>query len=97
MVEGALTAPSPQQYLLFAIISTEFRGRFNEQSENDGAIVAGDFDQIGLCDQPAEFDQLARALAALHLPRPHVMPRRLRLQAVPRLHRSPMRRPCCGQ
>ena len=83
--------------MLFAILATKFRGRVNEQPENYGAIIAGDLDQVGLGDEPAEFDQLARAFAALHLPCPRVMSRPLRLKAIAGLRHSPVRRSCSGQ
>ena len=69
---------------MFARFAAQRRGGFDEQPEDDGAIVAG------------ELDQLARSLAALHLPGPRVMPRPLRLKPIAGLHRSPMRRSRSG-
>ena len=77
----------------FAVLAAQLRARLDEQPENDRAIIAGQLDQIGLGNEAAKLDQLARPLAALHLPSPRVMPRPLRLKAVARLNRSPMRRP----
>jgi len=81
---------------MFARFAAQRRGGFDEQPEDDGAIVAGELDQIDLGDKAAKLDQLARSLAALHLPGPRVMPRPLRLKPIAGLHRSPMRRSRSG-
>lgn len=92
-LERALSPPSPQRELTLARFASQRRGGFNQQAEDDGAIVAGQLDEVGLSDESTKLDQLMGAFAALHLPRPRVMPRPLRLQAIARLHRSSMRRP----
>lgn len=79
--------------MLLAAFSAQRRGSLDQQAEDDRPIIAGQLDQIGLGNEAAEFDQLARSFTALQLPRPRVMPRPLRLKAIARLHRSPMRRP----
>lgn len=79
--------------MLLAAFASQRRGSLDQQAEDDRPIIAGQLDQIGLGNEAAEFDQLARSFTALHLPRTRVMPRPFRLQAVPRLNRSPMRRP----
>src|SRR5687768_9910983 len=89
-IERALTPTTPEQQLLLAPFAPQRRGRLDEQPEQDGAVVARQFDQIGLGDEAAELDQLAGTLAALHLPRSRVMPRPLRLQAIARLYCSPV-------
>lgn len=84
---------APQKKLLLAAFAAQRRGGLDQQAKNDRAIIASQLDKIGLGDQPTQLDQLARPLAALHLPCPRVMPRPLRLETVARLRRPPVRRP----
>ncbi len=65
-------------------IAFEPVGDPEQRAENGGAVVAGQFDKSGLDDETAEFDQMPRPLAALDLPRAHVMPCPCRLMAVVR-------------
>jgi hypothetical protein len=46
----------------------EFRGDGEEGTEQYGAIIVGEFDQSSLLNQSTEFDQMARAFAAVHDP-----------------------------
>ena len=69
---------------MLALIALEFAGHPQQRAENHGAIIAGQVHDPGLDDEAAEFDQMSRALAALDLPGPHVMPRQRRLMPVVR-------------
>jgi len=90
--ECPLAAPPPQCEHLLATIAPQGRCRFDQKSEDHRAIIVGQLDQICLRNQSAKLDQLARALAALHLPRARVMPRPFRQQPVAR-RRRPLCRP----
>ena len=53
-----------------------------QRAEDDGATIAGQVHNARLHDEAAEFDEMARSLTALGLPRPHVMPRPLCLMPI---------------
>jgi len=76
------SAPPPQRELVPGLVGAQFCRRLDQQPEDCGAIIVGQFDKARLGDKPAQFDQLPRALAALHLPGPRVMPRLLQCQAM---------------
>lgn len=95
--ERAPPPAAPQDHLLIAGFTSQRRRGIDQQPQNDRPIVAGKLNQIGLGDEAAEFDQLTRTVAALHLPFPRVMPRRLSLKSVASLYRPPVRAPCCSQ
>lgn len=81
---------------MFALIALKLVRHPEERAENDGAIVTGQVDDAGFDDQPAEFDQMSRALAALDLPCSHIMPRLRRLMTVARHSVAPKRHQCRG-
>src|SRR3546814_18543059 len=69
-IECPHATPAPQRHQPFAIGTPQFRGRLNQQSENNSAIILRSVEQPGLRDQPAELDQPPRAFAPLPAPRP---------------------------
>lgn len=66
------------------MLALKFTCHPEQRAVDDGAIVAGQFDDTRLDHEPTELDQMPRAPAALHLPVAHVMPRPCRLMAVAR-------------
>ena len=46
----------------------ELVGKFEQPTQQGGAVVIGEIDEAGLGDEAAKFDQVMRALAALHDP-----------------------------
>ena len=60
-------------------------------------VVAGQVHDASLDDEAAQFDEMPRVLAALDLPRAHLMSRPCGLMAVARRPVAQQRRPCCGQ
>jgi len=91
--KSTLSASPPQGQDLCAILASEPASRINQQAQDHSPIVIGKRDQIGLHDQSAQFDQMARAFAALHLPvapgETCVMTRLTQLQTTPRGHFPP--------
>lgn len=85
--ERALASPPPQQQRPFLVITTQPCRRLDQQPEDHRTIVIGEFDQPRLCNEPAELDQLAGALASLHDPRACIMPRSAGEQPVARRRR----------
>lgn len=83
--ECPLPAPPPQCQRLLAILATQPGGGFHHHAEQHGAVVVCQLNQPGFDDEAAQFDQMPGAFAALHLPFPRVMPRRLSLESVERL------------
>ena len=77
-----LSPPPPQRELNAGLVDTQLGRRLNEQPEDHGTIIIGQFDKTSLGDQPTQFNQLSRARAPLHLPGPCVMPRLLQGQAM---------------
>ena len=69
-----LSLCGPQRSCPFALIALELVGAPEQRAEDDGAIIAGQVNDPGFDDEPTEFDEVPRALAALDLPCPHVMP-----------------------
>lgn len=78
----ALASPPPQYQHFFAPIALQSRGGFDKQPEHYSAIIVRQLDQPCFGDKAAEFDELARSFAALHLPDPRVKARPRRQQAV---------------
>ncbi|ABQ38286.1 hypothetical protein BBta_6371 [Bradyrhizobium sp. BTAi1] len=68
-----------------------------QRAKDGSAIIAGQVDESSFHDEPAEFDQMPRALAALDLPCAHIMPSPCCLATVARRPVSPERRQCCAQ
>ncbi len=60
---------------MFTLLALELVCHPKQRAVDHGAVVAGEVHNPGLDDEAAEFDQMPRALAALDLPIPHVMPR----------------------
>lgn len=82
VIERPPAAPPPKCQRFIAVVAAQCRRTLDQQPEDHCPIVVGQFDQTGLCHQPAQLDQLPRPLAARHLPLARVMPRQLRQQAV---------------
>src|SRR6185437_15118848 len=80
----------PQCPRMLMLIAFEPIAHPEQRAIDRGPVVASQFDNPGLDDETAEFDEMPRALAALDLPRAHVMPRPCRQIA-------PARRQCRGQ
>ena len=78
--ERPASAPAPKRHALFTVVALKHRGDFEERAVEHGAIIAGEIDQTGFPNKPAEFDQMPCALAPLHDPFPRVMSRALRFQ-----------------
>src|SRR3546814_14740585 len=74
-IEAPQATPGTQRLQPFAIGTPKFRGRLNQQSENNSTIILRSVDQPGLRDQPAELDQPPRAFAPLHDPGARVVTR----------------------
>src|SRR5690606_33490717 len=81
----------------FATLAAELFGNPDHRAVDRGAVVIGQVHDARLDDEATEFDQMARAPAALDLPVPHVMPRPLRLMPVARRPVAFERRRCRGQ
>ena len=75
----------------------EFFSHPEQRTVDHGAIAAGQVDEPGFHDEAAEFDQVPRALAAIDLPRTHIMPRFCGLIPVARRSVAQKRLPRCGQ
>jgi hypothetical protein len=82
---------------MFVLIAFELVSHPEQRTENGGAIIAGQIDDPGFDDKATAFDQMPRALAALDLPRAHVMPRSCHLMAVAGRPVAPERRQRHGQ
>src|SRR5436190_19392736 len=82
---------------MFAPIALQLVGHPEQRAENGDAVVAGQLHDTGFDDKAAEFDEMPRALAALDLPRAHLMSRPCGLMPVARRSVAQERRPCCGQ
>src|SRR5262249_36363614 len=65
----------PQRSHPLALIAFELVAHPEQRAIDRGAVVAGQFDDPGLDDETAEFDEVPRPLAALDLPCAHVSPR----------------------
>jgi hypothetical protein len=72
-LERLLPHCGPQRSCPFALIAFEFVGAPEQRAEDRSAVVAGQVHDSGFDDEAAEFDEMTRALAALDLPRAHVM------------------------
>ncbi len=72
----------PEAARAFSLVTAELVGHPEQSAVDHDAVVAGQFDDARLDDEPAELDQMPRTLAALDLPVPHVMPGPRRLMAV---------------
>lgn len=70
---------------LSALIALKPVSHSEQRAEDDGAIIAGQVHDPGFHDEAAEFDETARALAALDLPRAtcYVVPLRLDADCAP--------------
>ncbi len=71
-LERLFPLSGPQFPRPFTVFAVKLFGHSDERAENDGAIIVRQFDNAGFDDEPAEFDQMARPLSSLDLPRPHV-------------------------
>jgi hypothetical protein len=60
---------------MFALIALELVSHPEQRAVDGDAIIASQFHDTGFDDEAAEFDEMPRALAALELPRAHVMSR----------------------
>lgn len=87
----------PQRSCPFALIAFELLDNPYQRAEDRGAIIAGQVHDTGFNDETAQFDEVPRALAALDLPRAHVMPRLCGLMPVARRPVAPECRQRCGQ
>ena len=87
----------PQCPRMFAMIAFELLAHPEQRAIDRGAVVPGQFDDPGLDDETAEFDEMPRPLAALDLPCAHVMSRPCRLMAVARRPVAPEHRQRRGQ
>jgi hypothetical protein len=67
---------------MFALIALELVSHPKQRAVDRGAIIAGQLHDASLDNEPAQFDEVPRALAALDLPRAHVMSRLCHLMAV---------------
>ena len=63
-------------------MALQLGGDPQQRAVDDSAIIVGQFDDACLDDEPAEFDQMSGALAALDLPGAHIMPSPCRLPAI---------------
>lgn len=54
--KGAPPPAAPQNYLLFTRFAAQGRGGIDKQTQDHGAIVTGELDEVGLGDETAEFD-----------------------------------------
>ena len=75
-------ARSTAEMAALALIAFELVAHPEQRAIDLGAVVTGQFDDPGLDDQTAEFDEVPRPLAAIDLPSAHVIPRPCRLMAV---------------
>jgi len=80
--KSPLAAPPPQRELTAGVVGAQPCSCLDQQPEDCGTIIIGQFDKASLGNQPAQLDQLPRALAPFHLPGPRVMPRLLQGQAM---------------
>jgi hypothetical protein len=92
-IEGAEAAASPSGDDVVGIVTgifgaTELVGEVQEGPEEGGAVVIHQFDQAGLLDEAAEFDEVAGTLAACLGPIAHVGASLLSVQ--------PMSLDCCS-
>jgi hypothetical protein len=55
---------APKRHAVFTVVALKHRGDVEERAVKHGAIVAGEIDQTGFPDKPAEFDQTPCTLAA---------------------------------
>src|SRR4051794_17091134 len=65
-----------------AFIAPQLGGNPKQRAVDGRAIVVGEFDDAGLDDETAEFDQMSGTLASLDLPRAHIMSSPCRLPAI---------------
>ena len=74
-----------------AILASQLVRHPQERAVEHCAIVIGEIDQSRLHDQPAEFDELARAFASLDLPLAHSASRLRRFKPMPYYDQAPHR------
>lgn len=72
-----------------SVAAPQLRGSLQQQAQDRGAVVVGQFDQASFSDEPAQLDKLPRAFAPFHLPVTAIIPRLLRLEPVPRFAQPP--------
>lgn len=65
----------PDAACSFSVLAVKFVGYPKQSAVDDGTIIPGEAHDAGLDHEPAKFDQMPRAPAALDLPASHVMPR----------------------
>ena len=81
---------------MLVLIASELVAHPEQRAIDRGAVVAGQFDNPGLDDKTAEFDEKPRPLTALDLPLAHVTSRPCRLMAVACRPVAPSRFDMCG-
>lgn len=86
------SASPPQEQQLIALVALQTSRRFDQQPEDDGAVVIGEIDQLRLGDEAAELDQLSCPFAPLHLPFPRAVTVAPQDQPVAMRRRSSCRR-----
>jgi hypothetical protein len=57
-LEGALSAPSPQDEHLFAFLALQFGSNGEERAQQHWPVIIGEFDQASLLNQTAARDPL---------------------------------------
>lgn len=72
----------PERNDLLALLSVRLLHEPEQRPVDRSAVVLDQHIEPGLDDEPAEFDEPTRPLAALHDPVPRISPRPLRLQPV---------------
>ncbi len=83
-VECLLPFRGPKRPCVFTLLVFELVGHPEQRAVDHGAIIASEVHDPGFDDEAAEFDQMARPLAAFDLPGAHVMPRPRSLMPVAR-------------
>ena len=80
-----------------ALLITKQVGDREKSAVDRGAIVVRKVDQFGFDDEAAEFDQVPRALAAIHGPLAKIMPSKFRFEPPPSGFTTAERRLLCRQ
>ena len=73
--ERLISLFGPERPRPFALIALELVGHPEQCAVDHDAVIAGEIHDPSLDHETAEFDKVARALAAIDLPCAHVMPR----------------------
>src|SRR6185437_4406450 len=95
-LESLLSLCYPERSRLLTLTTLELIGDPEQRPVDHSPVIAGQIDDASFHDETAEFDEVPRPLAALDLPRAHVMSRLCDL--IPAAGRSVAleRRPRCG-